>query len=105
MKRDVKLKRRDMKREIKRLKEENKALKTFNRIHTFPYAKQRKETITISSAQIITAYAVCEETIEFAKEKLAHDLGEYILKSGFCEIYEDDCFLGHEIRISCEIVK
>lgn len=100
MKREVKLKRREMKREIKRLKEEIKALK-----NTFPRVGIQKNINVLHCAKIIPYFAIREGIIEYAKEELAHKLGEYILKSGFCTITESDSSLGYEIRISCEVVK
>ena len=100
MKRAVKLKRREMKREIKRLKEENKALK-----NTFPRVGIQKNINVLHCAKVIPHFMIREGIIEFAKEELAHNLGEYIVKSGFCAVTESDGLLGHEIRISCEIVK
>lgn len=101
MKRAVKLKRREMKREIKRLKEEIKTLTKCDFA-----AKDKKDINVISFATIISNFMIInEETIEYSKMHLAHKIGEYILKSGFCAVTESDGLLGHEIRISCEIVK
>lgn len=100
MKREVKLKRREMKREIKRLKEEIKALK-----NTFPRVGTQKNINVLHCAKVIPHFMIREEIIELAKKELAHSLGEYILKSGFCTVTEYDGLLGHEIRISCEVVK
>lgn len=100
MKREVKLKRREMKREIKRLKEEIKVLTRCDFA-----AKEQKDINVLYCAKILPHFMIREETIEFAKEEIAHKLGEYILKSGFCTITESDSSLGHEIRINCEVVK
>ena len=100
MKREVKLKRREMKREIKRLKEEIKALTRCDFA-----AKDQKDINLLYCAKILPHFMVHEQTIQFAKEELAHKLGEYILKSGFCAVTESDSSVGHEIRISCEVVK
>ena len=100
MKRNVKIKRREMKREIKRLKEEIKTLK-----YLYPCVGTQKKIQVLTSAKILPQFMLYEETIEVAKEEIAQNLGKFILATGFCTVTENDGILGHEIRISCEVVK
>ena len=66
----------------------------------------QKNISVISMATIISHFMIInEETIEYSKTHIAHKIGEYILQSGLCTITESDSSLGHEIRISCEVVK